>query len=179
MPTPPAIAADTRPRPITYAALVDAWSAPVLRWCARLGGPRIDAEDAAQDVFLRVLRNLATLRDPQTLPAWLFAITRRVVIDHRRRAWLRRWVPGVVPDVADPRRTDDGDLARVVHTVLDGLPNDLREILVLCDLEERTAEEVSGLVGVPIGTVRSRLRRARERFGADALRRGLVPEETR
>lgn len=163
-------------RPLRYADVVEDWTVPVLRWCARLGGPRIDPEDAAQDVFERVLLRLHALRDPATLPAWLYAITRRVVTDHRRRAWLRRWLPGAVPELTDPRSTDEGDTARVVHAVLDGLPRDLREVLVLCDLEEQTAEEVGGLLALPVGTVRSRLRRARERFGANAQRHGLVPD---
>ena len=177
MHSPPAIVPeDPDPRPLRYADLVDAWAVPVLRWCARLGGPRIDPEDAAQDVFERVLRRLPTLRDPATLPAWLFQLTRRVVIDHRRRAWLRRWVGGTVPDVSDPRGVDDADTARVVHAVLDVLPRDLREVLVLCDLEERTADEAAELVSVPVGTIRSRLRRARERFEVEARRRDLVPD---
>lgn len=179
MHAPSAITRVDLPAPsLRYAELVDVWAVPVLRWCARLGGPRIDPEDAAQDVFERVVRRLDSVRDPATLPAWLFAITRRVVIDHRRRAWLRRWVPGSVPDVADPRAhpTDDADTARVVRDVLDVLPRDLREVLVLTDLEERTADEVAALTGLPVGTVKSRLRRARARFEALARRRGLEPD---
>jgi len=56
----------------------------------RLGGPRIDAEDAAHDVFLVVFRRLPDLDDPQAFRSWLFGITRRVVAAHRRRAWVRR-----------------------------------------------------------------------------------------
>lgn len=159
------------------------WGPVVLRWCARVGGPRVDAEDAAHDVFEIVLSRLHTLRDPRALPGWLYQVTRRTVIDHRRRAWLRRWVPAVFVDrptelPGPEREVSDSDVARRVHRVLDGLPTDLREVLVLCELEERTAIEVSDLVGVPLGTVKSRLRRAREQFGRDALRAGLTPDST-
>ncbi len=159
--------------------LYDLWGPVVLRWCARIGGPRVDEEDAAHDVFEHVFARLHTLRDPRAFPAWLFAATRRVVIDHRRRAWLRRWVPGLLPDVADPQaehRVERDDLARTVRDVVDALPADLREVLVLCEMEERNATEVAELVGVPLGTVKSRLRRARERFEAEARRRGLAPD---
>lgn len=159
--------------------LYEIWGPVVLRWCARIGGPRVDSEDAAHDVFEHVFARLHTLRDPRAFPPWLFSATRRVVIDHRRRAWLRRWVPGLLPDVADPaaeHRTEREDLARTVRAVVDALPRDLREVLVLCDMEERNATEVAELVGVPLGTVKSRLRRARARFAVEARHCGLAPD---
>lgn len=155
------------------------WGPVVLRWCARLGGPQIDEEDAAHDVFEQVFAKVHTLRDPRAFPAWLYAATRRVVIDHRRRAWLRRWVPGLVPDRADPhaeRKSERDALAVGVRAALDLLPTDLREVLVLCEMEERNATEVADLLGVPLGTVKSRLRRAREQFAEQARRRGLEPD---
>jgi RNA polymerase sigma-70 factor (ECF subfamily) len=156
--------------------LVATWGPAVLRWCARLGGPRVDEDDAAHDVFEHVLERLHTLRDPAAFPAWLYQITRRVVSDHRRRAWVRRWVGDLLFEPAVPPRVDRDDDTRLVRELLDALPADLREVLVLCELEERDAPEVAALVGVPLGTVKSRLRRARERFAAEARARGLAPE---
>jgi RNA polymerase sigma-70 factor (ECF subfamily) len=150
--------------PAAVDALIVAYGPTVLRWCARLGGPRIDAEDAAQDVLERVLRKLHGLGDPATFPAWLFTTCRGVIAQHRRRAWFRRWVGEPDAATADPARPRDPDVGRV-HDVLERLPGELREVLVLCDLEERPAPEVAVLVGVPEGTVRSRLRRARAEFG--------------
>jgi RNA polymerase sigma-70 factor, ECF subfamily len=160
--------------------LIGLWGPVVLRWCARLGGPKIDEEDAAHDVFERLCANLHRLREPSAFPGWLFATTRRVVVDHRRRAWLRRWVPGLVPDVPDPsadRRVEGDDLAMAVREVLELLPAELREVLVLCELEERGGPEVAELLEIPLGTLKSRLRRAREQFAAEASRRGLAPDE--
>lgn len=160
--------------------LIGLWGPMVLRWTARLGGPRIDAEDAAHDVFERVFSSVHKLRDPRAFPSWLLATTRRVVVDHRRRAWLRRWVPGLVPDVPDPsadRRAEADDLASAVREVLDELPAELREVLVLCEMEQRAGGEVAELLQVPLGTVKSRLRRAREQFAVLARRRGLAPDE--
>jgi RNA polymerase sigma-70 factor (ECF subfamily) len=102
-----------------------------------------------------------------------------VVIDHRRRAWLRRWVPGLVPDVPAPgaeSRAERDNLAAAVREALEDMPAELREVIVLCELEERNGAEVAELLGVPLGTVKSRLRRARERFEAEARRRGLAPD---
>ena len=129
----------------------------------------------------RALERLHTLRDPRALPGWLYQLTRRTVIDHRRQAWFRRWVPGASwegpsYEHCPERAYGDADLARKVHAAIDRLPTELREVLVLCDVEERNAVEVAELVGVPLGTVKSRLRRAREYFAVEARRRGLTPD---
>ena len=75
------------------------------------------------------------------------------------------------PTTADPRPGPDHDpVAARVHRALDALSEDLRAVLVLCDLEERPAPEAAALLGVPEGTVRSRLRRARHAFAEEARR---------
>jgi RNA polymerase sigma-70 factor (ECF subfamily) len=159
-------------------ALALRWGPTVLRWCARLGGPGVDPEDAAADVFERVFNRVATLRDPAAFPPWLFRTARGVVNQHRRRAWLRRWVPGLHVDPADPaagtgRRYELGETARVVQAALETLPAELREVIVLSDVDERAGSEVAGLLGLPLGTVKSRLRRARERLEAELRARGI------
>ncbi|MEZ4240648.1 MAG: sigma-70 family RNA polymerase sigma factor [Myxococcota bacterium] len=155
--------------------LCDEWLPVVLGWTARLAGPRVDPEDAAHDVFLVVFRRLPELQQPEAFGAWLYGITRRVISAHRRRAWFRRWLPGGVPEIpavdGDPaRHVEQGDVAARVWKALDALAIHHREVLVLCDLEERADSEVAEMLGVPKGTVKSRLRRARV-----ALRQ-LVPD---
>lgn len=161
--------------------LVVVWGPAVLRWCARLGGPAIDEEDAAHDVFERVFEGLHTLREPGAFPSWLFMTTRRVVSDHRRRARLRRWLP--FAEAPEPGHTETplreharSALARRVQEVLDGMAPDLREVLVLCEMEERDGPEVAALLDLPLGTLKSRLRRAREQFARDAGRRHLTAD---
>ncbi len=157
-------------------AMALSWGPTVLRWCARLGGPRVDPEDAAHDTFIRILDKLHTLRDPQAFPAWLFQTCRSVISLHRRRAWLRRWAGAVTGDVPDPvDRFARSDLIAAVQAALDQLPAELREVLVLCEVEGRTDSEAALLLGVPVGTAKSRLRRARERFAAEATDLGLAP----
>lgn len=154
------------------------WMPDVLQWCRRLGGPKVDAEQAAQDVCIVVLRRVHTVERPGQLPSWLFSVTRRVLAQHRRRAWVRRWLPGLSPDGVDPgpspeRGAQQSDHVRVVHEILSELPDELREVLVLCDLEERSDPEAAELLGWKVGTTKSRLRRARALFREHAVQRGL------
>ncbi|MEM6928558.1 MAG: sigma-70 family RNA polymerase sigma factor [Myxococcota bacterium] len=152
----------TLPEPRPLLCLDDAVPT-VARWCARLGGPRVDPEDAAQDVMATATRRLDTLRNPAHLEPWLFGITRRVLAAHRRRAWLRFWVatpsglepdPGAGPEEAAVTR----QRARQLQRWLEKLPQAQREVVVLCALEERTGPAVAELLDLPLGTVKSRLR---------------------
>jgi RNA polymerase sigma-70 factor (ECF subfamily) len=145
------------------------WLPEVLAWAVRLGGPKVDAEDVAHDAMIVVIRRLSVLQEPRAFPAWLYDITRKTIASHRRKAWVRRWIPGAVPDRADDRVTADPaalthrhQVAEQIWHALDDLRDHHREVLVLCDLEERPDSEVSEMLGVPKGTVKSRLRRARK-----------------
>lgn len=160
-------------------ALIRIWSPVVLRWCARLGRPGPEAEDSAQTVLLLVLERLDRLRDPQAFPAWLYRVTRSVVQRRQRSAWVRRWLPMTGPELTDPRSgpvevLEHEQEARAVLDILSSLPLKFREVLVLCELESRTELEVSMLLEVPLGTVKSRLRRGREAFARKAVHRGLL-----
>lgn len=144
----------------------------VLRWVIRLGGPSLDAEDVTHDVFTVALRKVSSyhkgLGSPQ---AWLFGITRRVVANARRRARFRRFIgldalpaiehPGPGADV----RLDQLKRRRLVQEVLEGLSEAHREVLVLVDLDSRTAPEVAEMLGISVGTVYSRVHHARKHFG--------------
>jgi RNA polymerase sigma-70 factor (ECF subfamily) len=169
---PDLLAAFVAGRPGARDALLDRWLPEVLQWCARLGGPRVDPEDAAQDVVVVLITRVADLRDPARFPSWLFGVTRRVLAAHRRRAWLRRWVPGAStydapdPDAGAEHRLEADQTGRRVLRLLEELPAAQREALVLCDLEDRSAAEAAELLDVPVGTVKSRLRLGRERFRA-------------
>ncbi len=162
------------------ARLIDAWLPVVLTWCNRLCGPKVDPEDAAHDVLLKVLGRIDSIREPDRFAGWLFAVTRSTVRQHRRRAWIQRWVPGVVPERTDPSRdplanAERRETARRVQLALEELSDNQREAIVLCDLEGRTAAEAAELIGAAVGTVKSRLRLGRERFRKAALDVGLGP----
>jgi len=163
-------------------ALCENWLPTVLQWCRRLAGPRIDADQAAQEVFIVVLRRVHTVHRAEQLPSWMFAVTRRVLAQHRRRAWVRKWIPGEAPDIADPRadpsrHTERRQTARQVQAILEQMPEDLRAVLVLCDVEGRTDPEAADILGLKVGTAKSRLRRARQRFKELCIRNGLAPHQ--
>ncbi len=146
----------------------DAWETLVRRWHPRLWrfitrmlSDRTVVEDVLQSVWLRVVRTLVQLREPEKLTAWLYGIARRTVAD-----WLRkhyRYPPadevGEIPD------WDRGiEMLIAVDSVEMGLgrlhPSD-REAVVLHYLEELPVAEVAEICGVPPGTIKSRLHRAR------------------
>lgn len=166
---------------VAQQALFERWLPTVMCWTARLGGPRVDAEDAAQDVLFRAFQRLHTLRDPTAFDAWLFGMTRRVLAWHRRRVWLSRWVPDALQDPVDDRggpeqQATRQQTARLVQRILEKLPTAQREVVVLCYIEERTTAEAAHLLGISQGTVKSRLRLGRERFAHHARGHGLRPD---
>lgn len=161
--------------------VAEAWLSAVYAWCHRLGGPKVDAEDAAHEVLIVMCRRIHKVRTEAQFPSWLFGIARRVVANHRRRAWVRRWVPGTSLEREEDRRwsplrtVEAAQTADAVWAALDRLPTHQREVIVLSDLEERSGPEVAELVGIPLGTVKSRLRVARQAF-REALRAEMGDE---
>jgi RNA polymerase sigma-70 factor, ECF subfamily len=133
---------------------------------------RVEAEDVVQDAFVRALRYFSSFQggDPR---AWLLSIVRNAA--YSRLAARRATVPlddedGEAPlaeVLRDPRDDPETALARRqdrerLDTLLDALPVELRECVVLCDLEEMSYKEIAQVVGIPVGTVMSRLWRARQ-----------------
>lgn len=160
--------------------LLDILLPEVLQWCARLAGPKVDAEDACHDVLIVLLDRLEKVHDAERLRSWLFSVTRKVLAQHRRKAWVRRWVPGLTVDAPDSRAPSPDQSAAIsqvgerIRLVLEELPPAERECLVLFDLEERPEAEVAEILDIPIGTARSRVRSARERFRRIAKRHHLT-----
>lgn len=155
--------------PAAVDQLAKAWLPHVYRWCNRLGGPRVDSEDAAHEVLITMCRKLDTVRSAEQFPAWLYGICKRIIANHRRKAWLRSWVGAPVKESPDPTRdphrsAESNQTADHVWAVLETLSANHREVLILCELEERSGSEVAELTGLPLGTVKSRLRLARKAF---------------
>jgi len=154
----------------------------VLAWVIRLGGPRLDAVDVAHDVFEIALRKLPAFRDDSALSTWLYGITRRVVANARRKAAVRRMVGlDQAPEPIDPRPGSD-EVAdgrrrrRMVQDALERLPVRQREVLALVDLEGLSAPEAAALIGVPVGTVYSRLHVGRRMFERSLTVGGVTAE---
>jgi RNA polymerase sigma-70 factor (ECF subfamily) len=148
----------------------------------RLGVREADAMDATQSVFLTVHLRLASFEGRSQLRTWIFGICMRVASDHRRSAPVRREVisDAVALDVgatgreADPlSRAESRQAAESAEAILAHLPAVQRVVFVLFELEEMSAEDIATLTGVPVGTVRSRLRLAREAVRREARRMAL------
>lgn len=133
----------------------------------RLTGDRDDAADLTQEVLLRVKKGLSTYR-PVSIEGWLSRITTNVFLDEVRRR--RRRPTEALPDdperVLPPAAAADDVLSSVslgadVQAALLALPEDFRAAVVLCDVAALSYAEISDVLGVPVGTVRSRIHRGR------------------
>jgi RNA polymerase sigma-70 factor (ECF subfamily) len=130
-----------------------------------------EAEDVVQDACLRAMRYFATLRDGDAR-AWLFTIVRNTWYSRRSRSSSVREATPL--NAAGDERPDEAlgpealllqqDAVARVRTALEQLPADFREVLVLRELEGLSYKEIAAIVQVPIGTVMSRLARARDRL---------------
>jgi RNA polymerase sigma-70 factor (ECF subfamily) len=148
--------------------VVEQHSARVYRLAYRLTGDRHDAEDLTQEVFVRVFRSLSSYT-PGTFEGWLHRITTNLFLDQARRKAKIRFdafaegaetrIPSraVTPDFAVLEGIFDDD----VESALAALPPDFRAAVVLCDIEGLSYEEISDVLGLKLGTVRSRIHRGR------------------
>jgi RNA polymerase sigma-70 factor (ECF subfamily) len=155
------------------------YAEPVLGWAIRLGGPYVDHEDIAQDVFTVAFRQIDRFRGESALSTWLYAITRNLISNARRKAAFRKLIGlANLPEVASDADSPEEEVAlyrrrQQVQLALDRLSERSREVVVLMDLEGRTATEVGEMLGVPPGTVYSRLHYARKEFAKALERQGL------
>lgn len=139
---------------------------PRLRRYARaLVGERAAADDLVQDTLERAWSRLAQWRPGGDLRAWLFSIMHNLRVDQLRRPGLTLQPgDGELPEMPVRATQSDhlelGDLA----AALERLPEEQRAVLLLVALEEMTYEEVASTLGIPLGTVMSRLARGRERL---------------
>lgn len=141
--------------------------------CYRFTGSDQEAQDLMQDVFLRVFKTLKSFRAGEgTFSVWLMRLTRNLLIDHYRRGRLQRATDSiedqlpVLEEKGALASRPDGMLAgREAGELLQGalakLSPELRETLILRDLEELEYREIADVLGVPEGTVKSRLNRGR------------------
>ena len=144
----------------------------VWRTLARLGVREADRMDVCQNVFIVVHRQLPGFEARSELTTWLFSICRLVVKDYLQSAPIRLEVAVDARDLAGRagctdsplRRLDSEELGRTLEVILDKLPEKLRLVFVLFELDEMSGEDIARLLEVPVGTVRSRLRLARVAF---------------
>ncbi|MCL2454873.1 MAG: RNA polymerase sigma factor SigE [Micrococcales bacterium] len=158
--------------PPSWEQIVAEHSARVYRLAFRLTGNREDAEDLTQETFLRVFRSLHTY-SPGTFEGWLHRITTNLFLDSaRRRSRVRMELmgdeadrfPAGAPEEAPERRYEHQNLGDDVQRALDALAPEYRAAVVLADIEQLSYEEIAVTLGIKLGTVRSRIHRARARL---------------
>jgi RNA polymerase sigma-70 factor (ECF subfamily) len=165
--------------------LVKVYTKRVYAICYRFTGNDSEAQDLTQEVFLRVFRTLRTFRAGEgSFIVWLTRLSRNLLIDHYRRTKLDRVTDSienqlpVLEERSSASARTDGLLAgreasEVLQTALQKLSPELRETVILRDLEELEYREIADVLNVPEGTVKSRLNRGRAEL-ARILRRQKV-----
>ncbi len=157
-------------------------------WLARNSA---DAEDLVQETFLKSLRAFDTFEPNTNFKAWIFRILRNTYLTSRSGLAARRTValeeeleahddsgPRLYPEAAIDHHTPELNLMRLsdqaaLQAAMETLPSPLLEVLLLCDVEEMKYKEIASVLEIPIGTVMSRIARART-----ALRQNLQPHAT-
>ena len=174
-------------RPGAFDAIVRAHQDRVFAFCARMLLDREEALDASQDVFLSAWRNLGSFRGESALSTWLLRIAanrclnrirQRSSIAGRETPWPDGGTEGegseFQPAAGERRNPDriaeDREMGAILSEALGRLDADSRWLVLLSDVEGFSYEELAEMAGTPVGTVKSRLHRARM-----ALRRMLAP----
>ncbi|MEW6555693.1 MAG: sigma-70 family RNA polymerase sigma factor [Actinomycetota bacterium] len=164
-----------------FEELVSRYESVIMNMAYRLLGNRSDASDVCQEVFVLLIRKLGSFRGESKFSTWLYRVSLNACHDYARRS--KRHVsisesPGDdLPDI-EQRLADDGfdspelsmERAEVQKTVRDAvarLPYKFKEVIYLHDLSGYNYKEVAEILGISLGTVKSRLNRARTRLAAE------------
>lgn len=145
------------------------------RLLRRLGVPEADVDDAAQQVFIVATRRLAEVA-PGSERTFLYGTALRTAATIRRTLRRRqRWLEHATLEAASPDHTPHEALEHrqalaLLDQMLNGLDDELREVFVLCEIEDLSAPQVAAIAKIPVGTVASRLRRARQAFATRLAR---------
>jgi RNA polymerase sigma-70 factor (ECF subfamily) len=165
----------------TFAQVYEAHFSFAWRSALRLGTPEANVDDVVQEIFVVAHRRLAEFEGRSSVKTWLFGIVSNVVRAHRRvlrakhphslNADLRTDADAVVDTADGPHeRAAKLEAARLVDRLLDALDDDKREVFVLAELEQMSAPEIASALAIPLNTVYSRLRLARQDFAGAAAR---------
>jgi RNA polymerase sigma factor (sigma-70 family) len=167
-----------------FAELVRRHGAMVFGVCRRVTGDHHLAEDAFQAVFVVLAAKAAAIRPPAAVAGWLYGVACRTALRARTTSDRRRRREPTMPTLPEPGTTDEPVLAgdpdefaaalAALDEEIARLPDYYRAAVVLCELEGRSRAEAAGQLGVPVGTVSSRLGKARKVLADRLRRRGIV-----
>jgi len=178
--------------PDAFRLLVEKYQAEVYGTALRIVRRPEDAEDLAQETFLRAFRALARYDPTRPFGAWLHTIAARLCIDHHRRN-RAKFVSLTRPeegssgeertiDLEDPADQPDevaekSELARRLEALVETLPPDSRAAILLRHQQDLPYEEIARVLGVPLGTIKARIHRARIMLKERLLAQGDIPWE--
>lgn len=165
-----------------WADLVDRHGRRLYNLALQFSGTREEAEDLTQEIFLRLFQNLRSYRGEVPLLGWALRLSRNLCIDHYRRTrHERRWrrvasevlehIPSDEDVEADSQRRQH---VEAVYAGLAELAEEFAEVVLLCDLQGLSLEEASAYLDIPLGTLKSRLHRGRQRL-VEVVRGRLTP----
>jgi RND family efflux transporter MFP subunit len=159
-----------------FVALLERHGPMVLRVCRTVLDNSSDIEDAFQATFLVLVRKARFLWVDDSLGPWLHQVALRTAAGARAAAARRkRHEQAAAVSTRDTHMESTDELGPLLHEEIERLPERFRVPVVLCDLEGSTHEQAARHLGWPVGTVKSRLTRARERLRDRLTRRGLAP----
>lgn len=170
---------------VAFEALFQRYSAALFRYFSRLGARGGLAEDLTQETFLKVLTGAGGFDPLRKFSTWLYAIATNAWRDQHKRtrrrlawsallgSWGHRLAGGEQPLTDLMRR----EAAVHVEEVLQSLPDEVRAILVMKHFQGLRYEEIGEVLGIPLGTVKSRLHAAVMQVRGRLARKGLLPEE--
>lgn len=151
--------------------LYDEQFARMYRLVCRFGVAPGDAEDVVQQVFVIAHRRIREIDEVRSVAGWLRGITVRVVSDYHRwwrvrrvKQWIVESTSGTAAPATPERETEQAQVQARVNATLQRMTPKLRAVLVLCDIEECSVSEAAEALEIPVNTVRSRRRLARESF---------------
>jgi len=160
--------------------IVDRFSGPLLNFISRIVGDPVGAEDLLQETFIRLWTNKHSYREIAKFSTWLYTVAGNLAKSDLRRRRIRRWLPlsSGSGEYADderfldlPDKTADShrdyerrNIQRRVEEEIGKLPIVFKEVIILRDLQELSYEEIGSILKIPLGTVKSRVNRARQRL---------------
>jgi RNA polymerase sigma-70 factor (ECF subfamily) len=149
--------------PTAAAGIVRLWEKSLFYYLRRLAPTEADAWELLQETWLKAFQSLKSLRDPAALPAFLYRIARNTAISRFRRPEFFQLDTDAenIRDGSQADAVEDFHNAEQVHHALQQLPLLQREALTLFFLQELSIEEMAVLLGIPVGTVKSRLHYAK------------------
>lgn len=149
--------------------LIERYGGKIYNLSCRFAGAGYEAEDLTQEIFLKLYRNLHRYRGDVPLVAWALRLSRNLCIDRFRHSRARQ-LDAMLPEEAVARMPADADpegdayrreQLRIVHQALAEMPESLATVVALRDLSELAYDEIAVFLELPLGTVKSRLSRAR------------------